>query len=100
MLSRTRAKIKYRFKELIFERANFQDMLDLRDKHRLEDSMGFRGQFDEHRRFQIAFLKERGLVPSSQLLEIGCGPLTGGIPIIEYLEPGNYVGDGCAKFSA
>ena len=24
--------------------------------------MGFRGQFDEHRRFQIAFLKERGLL--------------------------------------
>ena len=54
--------------------------------------MGFRGQFEKHRRFQMTFFRERGLVPSSRLLEIGCGPLTAGIPIIEYLEPGNYVG--------
>ena len=54
--------------------------------------MGFRGQFDEHRRFQISLLKNQGLVPSNRLLEIGCGPLTAGIPIIEYLDAGNYVG--------
>ena len=54
--------------------------------------MGFRGQWDEHRRFQLAFLKEQGLNPTHRLLEIGCGPLTGGVPIIHYLEPGNYVG--------
>jgi len=92
ILSRTRRTIKHHLKEFIFDKAGFQEMLDLREKYRLEDQMGFRGQFDEHRRFQVAFLKERGLVPSSRLLEIGCGPLTGGIPIIEYLEPGNYVG--------
>jgi cyclopropane fatty-acyl-phospholipid synthase-like methyltransferase len=92
MLNRTRKKIIYSLKLRIFDAANFQEMLDLRDKYRLEDSMGFRGQFDEHRRFQIALLRERGLVPSHQLLEIGCGPLTGGIPIIQYLEPSNYVG--------
>ena len=92
LLARTRQKMVYNLKAFIFDMANLQPMLDLRDKHRLEDSMGFRGQFDEHRRFQISLLKERGLAPSHHLLEIGCGPLTGGIPIIAYLEPGNYVG--------
>jgi cyclopropane fatty-acyl-phospholipid synthase-like methyltransferase len=92
LLSQTRRKISYGLKLRIFEIGNFQRMLDERDKARLEDSMGFRGQFDEHRRFQIAMLKERGLLPAHQLLEIGCGPLTGGIPIIQYLEPNNYVG--------
>ena len=92
MLFRTRQRIKHRVKELIFDNAGFQEMLELRDRHRLEDAMGFRGQFDEHRRFQIAFLREQGLVPSSRFLEIGCGPLTAGIPVIEYLETGNYVG--------
>jgi SAM-dependent methyltransferase len=91
-LYQTRQRIAHNIKAYIFDRAGFQQMLDLRDRHLLEDSMGFRGQFDEHRRFQISFLKEQGLVPSNKMLEIGCGPLTGGIPIIEYLEPGNYVG--------
>ena len=92
LLSRTRQKIIDNLRELIFDKAGFQKVIELRDKRNLENSMGFRGQFDEHRRFQIAFLKERGLVPSNQLLEIGCGPLTGGIPIIAYLKSGNYVG--------
>jgi cyclopropane fatty-acyl-phospholipid synthase-like methyltransferase len=92
LLSKTRRKMVYKLKSYIFDAAKFQEVLDLRDKLRLEDSMGFRGQFDEHRRFQIALLKERGLVPSHRLLEIGCGPLTGGIPIIDFLEPDNYVG--------
>jgi cyclopropane fatty-acyl-phospholipid synthase-like methyltransferase len=92
MLLRTRQRIKHRVKEFIFDNAGFQEMLELRNKYRLEDAMGFRGQFDEHRRFQIAFLKKQGLVPSSRFLEIGCGPLTAGIPVIEYLETGNYIG--------
>lgn len=92
LLSRTRRKIAYHLKAFIFDSGGFQEMLELREKHQLEDSMGFRGQFDEHRRFQITFLKERGLVPTNQLLEIGCGPLTGGVPIIDYLQAGNYVG--------
>jgi len=92
LLRKTRQKIAYNLKSYIFDAAKFQAMLDLRENIRLEDSMGFRGQFEEHRRFQIALLKERGLLPSHRLLEIGCGPLTGGIPIIGYLEPGNYAG--------
>ena len=92
LLSRTRQTIIHRFKECIFDKGGFQKIIDVRDKHQLEDAMGFRGQFDEHRRFQIALLKEQGLAPCHRLLEIGCGPLTGGLPIIEFLGPGNYVG--------
>lgn len=85
-------KVIHWFKDFIFDKAGLQEMLELREKYELEDAMGFRGQFDKHRRFQIALLEERGMVPASRSLEIGCGPLTGGIPFIEYLKRGNYAG--------
>jgi SAM-dependent methyltransferase len=44
------------------------------------------------RDFQIDFLRERGLSPNHYLLDIGCGTLRGGIPLIEFLEPGHYYG--------
>lgn len=44
------------------------------------------------REFQIAFLKSVGLRPDHHLLDIGCGTLRGGLPIIEFLEPGHYFG--------
>lgn len=44
------------------------------------------------RDFQIAFLKERGLRPDDYLLDIGCGTLRGGIPLIGYLKAGHYYG--------
>lgn len=44
------------------------------------------------REFQINFLKAMGLAKSNMLLDIGCGTLRGGIPIIKYLDVGNYTG--------
>lgn len=44
------------------------------------------------RRFQIDFLRTAGLDPRHRLLDLGCGTLRGGIPLIEYLEPGHYAG--------
>lgn len=44
------------------------------------------------RDFQIQFLQQVGLQPQQYLLDLGCGPLRGGIPIIEYLEAGHYYG--------
>lgn len=44
------------------------------------------------RRFQFDFLVSRGLEPHHRLLDIGCGTLRGGIPLIEYLQAGHYVG--------
>ena len=43
-------------------------------------------------KFQIDFLQDRGLKPAHRLIDIGCGTLRGGIPIIDYLEPGHYAG--------
>ncbi len=44
------------------------------------------------RQFQIDYLKSVGLKPESFLLDIGCGTLRGGVPLIEYLESGHYHG--------
>lgn len=44
------------------------------------------------RRFQIDFLRGVGLKPRHRLLDLGCGTLRGGIPFIDYLEPGHYAG--------
>ena len=64
LLSRTRHKAKLALKGFIFDKSNLQELLDARHRQRLEDSMGFRGQWDEHQRFQISFLKDQGLDPS------------------------------------
>ena len=50
------------------------------------------GMWEEIGRLQFEFLRARGLKPSHRLLDIGCGPLRGGIHAIEYLEAGNYYG--------
>lgn len=44
------------------------------------------------RDFQIDFLRKAGLLPRHHLVDIGCGTLRGGIPLIRYLEPGHYCG--------
>jgi SAM-dependent methyltransferase len=44
------------------------------------------------RDFQIEFLRRAGLSRGHYLLDIGCGTLRGGIPIIDYLEKGHYYG--------
>jgi SAM-dependent methyltransferase len=44
------------------------------------------------REFQISFLRAHGLEPGHTLVDVGCGTLRGGIPIIEYLDAGGYVG--------
>jgi SAM-dependent methyltransferase len=92
LLKRTRAIWKRRTQAWLFDATGMQMMLDQRRAEALEDMMGFRGQLPEHRRFQIDQLRELGLSPTSSVLEIGCGPLTAGIPVIAYLEPDRYVG--------
>src|SRR3954454_18505863 len=46
----------------------------------------------EKRAFQIRFLVAQGLEPQTSLVDIGCGTLRGGVPIIEYLDAGGYSG--------
>jgi SAM-dependent methyltransferase len=92
LLKKTRALWKRRAQAWLFDVAGIQALLNERELQSLEDMMGFRGQWDEHRRFQIDELKRLGLQPSSSFLEIGCGPLTAGIPVIQYLDSDRYVG--------
>tara|TARA_R110000824_G_scaffold336553_2_gene523051 strand:+ start:2962 stop:3606 length:645 start_codon:yes stop_codon:yes gene_type:complete len=44
------------------------------------------------RDLQIEFLKKQNLKSHHYLLDIGCGVLRGGIPIIDYLKPKHYYG--------
>src|SRR5579863_2165441 len=41
---------------------------------------------------QFELVKREGCKRDSKLLEIGCGNLHGAVPLIEYLQEGNYVG--------
>jgi SAM-dependent methyltransferase len=41
---------------------------------------------------QLELLKKNGLWPGARVLEIGCGCLVAGRPLLEYLEPDRYVG--------
>jgi SAM-dependent methyltransferase len=62
------------------------------EEDRLEAIVGPLGAWTETAAFQIAFLKQMGLRPHHRVLDIGCGPLRGGFPLIEYLRPGGYTG--------
>jgi len=53
---------------------------------------GSRDAWRGHGAFQLFFLKEMGLEPGHALLDIGCGPLRGGIHAIGYLDRGRYCG--------
>ena len=44
------------------------------------------------RDFQISFLLQQGLKKDQEFIDIGCGTLRGGIPIIDYLDAGKYTG--------
>lgn len=44
------------------------------------------------RAFQFEFLQRMGLERGQRLLDLGCGTLRGGLPLIEFLEPGHYTG--------
>jgi len=48
--------------------------------------------WEQKRAFQVEFLTGRGLQPHHHLLDLGCGTLRGGIPLIEILEPEHYTG--------
>lgn len=41
---------------------------------------------------QLELLKAEGLLPSHNLLEVGCGSLNAGIPLVDYLDADKYVG--------
>jgi cyclopropane fatty-acyl-phospholipid synthase-like methyltransferase len=50
------------------------------------------GLWDEIGTLQFDFLRAQGLAPNHKLLDIGCGALRCGLPLIQYLDEGNYYG--------
>lgn len=42
--------------------------------------------------FQLRYLVDHGLEPSSTMLDYGCGALAAGLLFVDYLDHGNYVG--------
>lgn len=50
------------------------------------------GMWEELGQLQFEYLVAQGLRPEHYFLDIGCGPLRGGIHFIRYLEPGHYYG--------
>lgn len=92
MLERTKARIAFGVKDFVFRKADFQSFLDERDVLLWTHHMGFLPQWDEHQRFQLELAKSEGLKPDWKFLEIGCGPLTLGIPLMRYLNKSRYTG--------
>jgi SAM-dependent methyltransferase len=53
---------------------------------------GGAAQWERRGQFQLALLRHLGLVESSRVLDVGCGPLRGGLPIIHFVGARNYRG--------
>lgn len=66
--------------------------LPMFEAHRLDMMIGPIGHWEAMRKYHFDLLKQMGLEPRHTLLDIGCGPLCGGIPFIDYLRAGNYTG--------
>lgn len=61
-------------------------------QHRCEKMIGPVGYWRELQQYQFNVLQANGLKPAHALLDLGCGPLQGGIPFIRYLDAGRYTG--------
>jgi SAM-dependent methyltransferase len=55
-------------------------------------TIGYVEEWEKHGQAQFDYLKSKGLEPQHTFLDIGCGPLRGGVHFIRYLDTGNYYG--------
>lgn len=62
----------------------------LRRKHQFEAMVGPLGYWDQLQAYQLNLLQKNGLSADSTLLDLGCGPLQGGVAFIRYLGKGQY----------
>lgn len=90
--SRTTKKIISKTQETLYGLLNMERIPEEQHRVNLVEAMGFDGQWDDHRTFQMDFLRRNGMTAQSRFLEIGCGPLTLAIPLMRELDPGHYTG--------
>ncbi len=64
----------------------------LRHRHRIESLVGPLGYWEALQRYQLRAVTDLGLQPHNSLLDVGCGPLQGGIAFLRYLAPNMYSG--------
>ena len=63
------------------------------EQGRYKKYMGGKAEtWDRRGAFQLHLARELGLEPSHKFIDIGCGPIRGGVHLIDYLEAGNYWG--------
>lgn len=53
---------------------------------------GGAGQWDQRGAFQLHLLQALGLLPHHWMMDVGCGPVRGGVHFISFLEKGRYFG--------
>jgi len=90
--SRTFKKYLYKTQHSFYDALQMDRVPEERHRIALINSMGFDGQWELHRTFQMDFLRRNGLTGNTRFLEIGSGPLTLAIPLMQELNPGNYTG--------
>lgn len=90
--SRTMSKYALKVQKFLYSALNLQRVPAEERRLTLVKAMGFEGQWDDHRAFQMEFLHRNGLTKDTRFLEIGSGPLTLGIPLIQTLNPQKYTG--------
>jgi SAM-dependent methyltransferase len=94
VMTRVRVRARWTRRELSrrLRRKLMLNPLTARSSTRRAALVGPPDQWATQRRFQFDFLTSNGLQPEHRLLDVGCGTLRGGIPLIEYLHAGNYTG--------
>lgn len=88
-LNRARGFLMSLYRSMAHQR---MDRNSAAEERRLQKMVGPPGVWKESSDFQIDFLRCRGLQPAHSILDIGCGPLRGGIPLVQFLDEGNYTG--------
>lgn len=68
------------------------ELNDPADEHAFERLVGPAGKWRETRDTQIGILERLGLAPHHRFMDGGCGSLRAGLPLIGYLDRGNYHG--------
>ncbi|WP_397362215.1 class I SAM-dependent methyltransferase [Olleya sp. R77988] len=69
-----------------------KSILKLDVKEKRHELVGSSSNWKVKQRFQIDFLRKNGLNPGDLFLDIGCGTLRGGMPIIKFLNNAKYHG--------